>query len=112
MREIMGGSRGILIRTGRCDSEYRISVSCRNQGGCFNLWCIALPNGRGLCMSAWNGSERKRKAVYHDGIYTKSNCAGGNRWNPAGTWICMWGRGSDSSSTCNCTDGAAWSICD
>lgn len=29
--KFMGGSRGILIRAGRCDCKYRISVSCRTQ---------------------------------------------------------------------------------
>lgn len=60
-RKIMGGSRGILIRTGRCDCKYRISVLCRNQGSHFNLWRTDLPNGRGFCMSAWNGYEWKEK---------------------------------------------------
>ena len=86
----VGGSRGILIRTGRCDCKYRISVSCRTQGSRFNLWRIALPNGRGLCMSAWNGYEWKRKVIYDDGIHTESNRTGCNRRNPAGTWICVW----------------------
>lgn len=59
--KFMGGSRGILICTGRCDCKYWISVSCRTQGSRFNLWRTDLPNGRGLCMSAWNGYEWKEK---------------------------------------------------
>ena len=111
MREIMGGSRGILIRTGWCDCKYRISVSCRTQGSRFNLWRTDLPNGRGLCMSAWNGYEWKRKVIYDDGIHTESNRTGCNRRNPAGAWICLWRCGSDGSGACNCTDCTAWSIC-
>ncbi len=80
--KIMGGSRGILIRTGRCDCKYRISVSCRTQGSRSNLWRSDLPNGRGLCMSAWNGYEWKRKVIYDDGIHTESNRTGCNRRNP------------------------------
>ena len=82
------------------------------QGSCFNLWRTDLPNGRGLCMSAWNGYEWKRKVIYNDGIHTESNRTGCNRRNPVGTWICVWRCGSDGSSACNCTDCTAWSICD
>ena len=108
----VGGSRGILIRTGRCDCKYRIFVSCRTQGSRFNLWRSDLPNGRGLCMSAWNGYEWKRKVIYDDGIHTESNRTGCNRRNSSGAWICLWRCGSDGSSACNCTDCTAWSICD
>lgn len=110
--KIMGGSRGILIRTGRCDCKYRISVLCRNQGSHFNLWRTDLPNGRGFCMSAWNGYEWKRKVIYDDGIHTESNRTGCNRRNSTGAWICLWRCGSDGSSACNCTDCTAWRICD
>ena len=78
----------------------------------FNLWRTDLPNGRGLCMSAWNGYEWKRKVIYDDGIYTESNRTGCNRRNSTGAWICVWRCGSDGSSACNCTDCTAWSICD
>ena len=108
----VGGSGGILIRTGRCDCKYRISVSCRTQGSRFNLWRTDLPNDRGLCMSAWNGYEWKRKVIYDDGIHTESNCTGCNRRNSTGAWICVWRCGSDGSSASNCTDCTAWSICD
>ena len=67
---------------------------------------------RGLCMSAWNGYEWKRKVIYDDGIYTESNRTGCNRRNSTGAWICVWRCGSDGSSACNCTDCTAWSICD
>ena len=108
----VGGSRGILIRTGWCDCKYRISISCRTQGSRFNLWRTDLPNDRGFCMSAWNGYEWKRKVIYDDGIYTESNRTGCNRRNSTGAWICVWRCGSDGSSACNCTDCTAWSICD
>lgn len=108
----VGGSGGILIRTGWCDCKYRISISCRTQGSRFNLWRTDLPNDRGLCMSAWNGYEWKRKVIYDDGIHTESNCTGCNRRNSTDAWICVWRCGSDGSSACNCTDCTAWSICD
>ena len=78
----------------------------------FNLWRTDLPNDRGLCMSAWNGYEWKRKVIYDDGIHTESNRTGCNRRNSTGAWICVWRCGSDGSSACNCTDCTAWSICD
>ena len=78
----------------------------------FNLWRTDLPNDRGLCMSAWNGYEWKRKVIYDDGIHTESNCTGCNRRNSTGAWICVWRCGSDGSSASNCTDCTAWSICD
>ena len=107
---ILGMIIGLLA--GWLLARYFEKVSCRTQGSRFNLWRTDLPNGRGLCMSAWNGYEWKRKIIYDDGIHTESKRTGCNRRNPAGTWICVWRCGSDGSSACNCTDCTAWSICD
>ena len=76
------------------------------------LKAVVLICGRGLCMSAWNGYEWKRKVIYDDGIHTESNRTGCNRGNSTGAWICLWRCGSDGSGACNCTDCTAWSICD
>lgn len=57
----VGGSRGILIRTGWCDCKYRISISCRTQGSRFNLWRTDLPNDRVfVCLlgTDMNGKEK------------------------------------------------------
>ena len=107
---------GVGLQKYREVAAKRIAVKCgkmcRTQGSRFNLWRTDLPNGRGLCMSAWNGYEWKRKVIYDDGIYTESNRTGCNRRNSTGAWICVWRCGSDGSSACNCTDCTAWSICD
>lgn len=60
---------------------------------------------------SWNKSQEDRTIICHDGLYTKSNSSGRNRWNPSCDGICMRRYRSYRGCFSDCADSSAGRIC-